>query len=1488
MRGCRLTIPGKKDSTQFENAKASKWQRWEPVFSHVNLLVQGAIDCFSEDPPKHRSKQTRILDFNIISLSLVCTTSSSGCESHDRSFAIVISAKKDYRSWSPMRAQSALTMAGILSSPDPLNDSPTFQSPDRTRRTSRVRHSLPLASSPTKQTFELDVGDQISPQKIRVTVEAGHSDTENGYIHYVEGAGVADTSPSRSRRNRRRERTVTTTIPVKGLSGSEDEPNDAIIPKRGRGRPRKSMGTPVPAKKAGRAGTPTRKVGRRRKSIGDLVDGDDEEDLDFRIGQGVQVGRGKGRSRSRSIKGTSQKSTPAAEYGEDRVVSSTTSKKGRGRGDDSLPEEVMALGDANEAMPEPENAEADEDGIPQPTHNESNPTSVPSSIRSITTLKSDDPDTVLARDPARETPQRTGWSSPRIIESTGTSRQALNGFPSSSVSPEKNESGGNAAVAHRSPEQYRPLDDENAGGQYEEEDQDDLDEMPDFDTILESEGFSMISVESVPSLRAHLSSPVNEPDSEISILRNKNLDSVKGSKAAGSDNPFSGIPNGIMKAATPAREPRNMNFLSIQNSRVDDSFSSVPSGVLDAATPARKTLVSLQSKRGSQVDGKSSAIAPKVLEAAAPARDRSKSNLLFPNNSQVYEDSFSAIPSAVLDAATPAPARHLSPKPWPGTAQTDIASNRPNFPMPNRPSSSQREISSIARLPTPDETPSPSADSPVSSALAQDKVQSEVFTTAPIKQLSANESSIHSQMRSSPPSIATRRCTYTAHLLQRRELNPDITQTPSIVFSSPSLPPPIHIARVQPALPVHTEEVARPGLSPIARAGRALQDAVGPTLSPRARSYSLGSPFKSPVADRKSSSSVAPSNSSLMQERQTDATLEPKVTGGFFPIPSKTARHHDDPFSNSDIVVEQAQPGARKQGYTLGLPEQHRLADPRLSTIRSEGSLVLSDDAMSWQAEEEVTADDATTSLVNNINSSSGLRGSSMQPNRVISEGISRTSEQKWAAERAGVCKQVKSADSSQVVVIDSDEECPDDAEAEREEDDEDFGLLLETLNSSSPAVEKPQVLAVDEVERPRRSKLPSPWRKNSKSLVYNDELSRLSPPPAHASEGLERNVASMDDDSLDLSSIIIPQKQNFNPRVRDGGNLDLSALLASSPNKSKLPVLTRSSQIKTSLAQEPSHSGTSIRAEQRRGGHQQPFAPISQKIGFNPRVRDPADADASSIFGSSPLKSNVYSNNIFGVHANKITVLDHPTPELSSSSTAPVPLSLSSPSRANSFRIPSQRKSDQPSESEYSFDSAMSPTSEEEKENRSIDKRTLKWTDTVRLASTQMPPAISPSKSCLRSPLKSPSNGSASGSNGTNTSPSKNVVFVSSSPVPSSPEAEPLSSTTWSRDHWLLLDSILQSWKPENNGGSEDGPKSRRRNSTRVISRLLGKRVSSQGEQMRLKQWHLEVVDEFRGVVQGWEEKVIAMRVFSLIVGEEHRRQGLVGRGAEAIEQSA
>jgi hypothetical protein len=1413
----------------------------------------------------------------------------------------------------------------LLSSPDPLNDSPTFHSPAKPRRSSRVRHSLPLqGSSPKKQTFELDVGNQLSPQKIRVTVEAGDSGAENVHPEFIDGG-----SPSsiHAPKNHRRERTTTTTttIPVKGLSDSEDETQDAKTPKRGRGRPKKSAGTPVPAMKRGRAGTPTRKNGGRRKSIGELVDGDDEEDVNFQIGRDVEIGRGKARSRSMSTKGASRKSTPAAKQGEfsNKLISSTTSKKGRARRKTLLPEEVVVLEDEGSGH----NFDSQEAEIPGALEavdiNSVYAPSEYSTIRSTTTIGANQPDVVIARfDPGNETPHRTGWSSPRIIDAPipSSSKRRADGYPSPSVSPEKShfsqyEEESVAMVPApcsdgQEPPEVQTFKYGHEDRQYEEdEDEDGVGELCEFDTILESEGFSMISVDSVPSLREHISSPANQPDKDSSRpIRSKHLLAVQNTEAAGQNDSFSSIPDEVLVAATPARVSQNRDMISVQNTGADDSFSSIPPNVLEAATSARKShVLKFLRKKSLGMEDSFSSIASEILEAATPAKPESKRSFsatrLTPN--EAYEDSFSAIPPAVLDAATPATAR----QPRPGSDRLSVPDARLSI-SPANPGGS-----AAPRLLTPEETPSPPGEMTTDHVSAPNPKPSLSRSAgrSAIQDVSNDSSIVHSHMPSSPPSIAPRRYTYTAHLRQQRQLNPDVTQTPSIVFSSPSLPPPINPARCEPA--PAPEQNQRPTLSPIVRAGRVLQDIVVPS-SPRNRSQSLGSPFKSPATDRKSSSSGArQSRPSPLQERRAGPLPKLDLNGELAGLPSQprqytSSNQQEDPFSSRAPSQQKSTSPEEKQQYNLDLPGQHQYTDLRRSGGKSEADSVRSDDAMSWQAEEEVSLPEGKMSMSSVVTSAASSRGPLLGSEN--SKHIAMTSEQRYAAERAAVRKHISSADPSKIIVIDSDDE---DLNKGHDGEDEDFGLLLETLNSSSPAIQPPQEPLKSALEKPRRSKIPSPWRKNSKRLVYSDELSRLDSPIVErvalakdlakdlTTEAISQPVTvrhivtptvSDEIDPADISGWQIPQKSNFKPRVRES-NLDLSALLGS-PER-PLPVLTTSSQ-QPSFQQNSSSSKVSSDGQSKemtselsenRPREATGFTPIAQKIGFNPRAR----AERSS----SPIKQTSFAPTIFGGPMNESLTRPFTRPTQPSSSVSK-PLGGSSTSKTNSLAA-HHTSSNQVSPSSYSDESQCSSLiSNEGKENLPAQNRTLKWTESLRLqsstASVQTPlPTISPTKSCLRSPLKTPSANFGSG----NASPSKAVTFVSSSPMPSSPVTAPLSATKWSKDHWRLLDSILQSWKPENqsspsscdaSNSDKEGSENRseqprkRRNSTRVISKLLGKNVSSQGEKMQFAQWHLEAVDEFRGMVPGWEEKVIAMRVFALIVGEERRALGLVGSSAQ------
>jgi hypothetical protein len=1032
-----------------------------------------------------------------------------------------------------------------------------------------------------------------------------------------------------------------------------------------------------------------------------------------------------------------------------------------------------------------------------------------------------------------------------------------------------------------SPEHREPV----VNQQSEEQKHDGGDEYREFDTILDSEGFSMISVDSVPSLRDHMSSPANQDQEQESPkpLKNKNIFPVQRAEVAGRDDSFSSIPEEILIAATPGRKVHNQNLLVVQNSRADDSFSSILPEVLEAATPGRKSKVSkLSTATASQAGKSSSSVATRVLEPATPGREL-LNPIPSPAHSKVgdaYEDSFSAIPSAILDAATPAPAQKSLLRPS-VVNRIGVVSDTLTAPGSSQSLSSTQQDDQGAtsqRLPTPEDTPSPGEIANHQYSAPGDKTSAAPSATSLADNNSGNDTSIISQMRSSPPSIAPRRYSYTAHLRQQRDFFPDMTQTPSIVFSSPSLPPPIQFLKGHPVSASNPNQEQRPKLSPIARAGRVLQGITVPS-SPRGRAQSLGSPFKSPVAERKLSS-VRDKGAYPSPTQARRANPLPRVDlAGSLALNDlqcndmRSSAHNEDPFSNDAKTHPRSPSPEEKQGYALELPAQRRISDHCLTSVRSENESVRSDDAMSWQAEEEVPMNDATTSFANHINPSSNLRGPSIraETSYLGADNSAEAAERRWAAERDAVKKQVESANTSQVIVIDLD----DDASATQDpNDDEGFGLLLETLNSSSPMPQHQEQAGGTNDQKPRRSKIPSPRRQNSRRLIYNDELSKLSSPPITTKASLAKQLMkeSLEDSvEMDLSEFLIPQKAYFKPRVRERENVDLSALLASSPNKSPLPTLTKSSQNSSSFQQQPnSRNASNVRMSEEDDSELERIPPrslnpIPQKMGFKPRLRD--RSMERSLLSSSPVKSQPGSLGIFGITSNKSAIIDQSTPDVLSSSSDLKPLGLSSPSRINSLPVPTrQDPTTQSSPSAYSYDSnSSSLLRDAEKETQIIEDRTLKWTETVRLASTQVQSYASPTKSCLRSPLKTPSAGSGSGNSG---SPTKNVAFVSSSPIPSSP-AEPLSSTTWSRDHWTLLDSILQNWKPEN---QKDGQERRRRNSTRVISRLLGKNVSSGSDKMKLQQWHLEVVDEFRGIACGWQEAEIAMRVFALLVGEEKR----------------
>jgi serine/arginine repetitive matrix protein 2 len=1336
------------------------------------------------------------------------------------------------------------------SSPDPLNDSPTFQSPTRRQSSVPRRSFTPQMDSPTKRTFQLDLPQMYSPQKLRVTVEAG-SDTENAYSLYEDDGDMSSasrTSPSRTPQpvSHRRERIITTTVPLKGLSDSEGP----TTPKRGRGRPRKS-GTPIPPRTLPHKITPTKnttpnknspkkttpykntpnkttptrsrltpnKARRRRKSIGEQVYGDSEIDEDFKPG--------------RNIDGRRQRRRKSRQSGALDDVMSSGRSTGRGRRKTLPRDEVEIHEDVNDAeMGQPESPSKFIGALSPLDSNAPYSPSKYSAARSDSSAAAEELDMVAEDQRSSQTPEHIG-SSPRAESSHTSPTQHKDNYPSPS-SLEK-------------PDYVR------------EEVPDASEEVPEFDTIIESEEFSMISVDSVPSLRQHISPElVHNRAQSISIGNQSTLTA---------DESTAGLEASIVQDDAPEQKtsplmPQNRNLRVLQDAEMEDSFSSIPSEILEAATPGRN------------------------LPPVAPETHQDGGS---------YDDSFSAIPSVILDAATPAPLRQTLLKSR-NASQASIAQDKLQPSVKTASSAMRRAPGSVApRLLTPSETPSPNMSSSLlstASLKSQNIMPNRAATEPPPENQSyvgsqsrstlGNESYISTQMKSSPPPAVPQIQTDISRARSEPRSYLGETQTPSIMYSSPTLPPLVQITKQDPFSGSKPSQGPKP-LSPAARAGRMLQDLMVPS-SPRGPSESLGSPFKSPILARKSLGEARGTNPSPLG--QMAPPPRPSSERNLFRPQSHDGQFggsvHDDPFVNSAPLSGQSESYDWQSG-------QHQLSDPRLSNLRSEGNSYQSEDDMSWQAEEVVLVSPEITSD-NRIDNSAGNNA----PQEHAGGSLEATTwEDRWAAERAAVSQEIEAANSSKVIVIDSDSV----DQAADAGDDEGFDLLLETLNSPAhQAQESP------EPDRFGKARSLSPRNINNKRSMYSDELSHLSSPMPDGLT-LTGNVINTGVDRDDLSGSTRTRTFNFQPRVRARNSQDVFALLAASPNRLP-PVLSRNSEPPSMPAESSPVRASSMPASSVAANRQQQqfFRPIPQKQDFTPRMRDP-----ESSFGSSPVRQPTYG--IFGAQLGKDRLSassaasrpfrasshetstppppDRRVPSVQLSSPAEIHVStpppqeqripsvlLSSPV-ATSTSTPPPRQDRVPSV----LLSSPAPISEytpsiDEDEARATE-RTEQWTESVRLASAHMQGFSSPTKSCLRSPLKTPTGLPGSGSS------SKTVAFVSSSPLPSSPVEQRLSSSKWSRDHWLLLDAILQTWKPENQEGLEQP---RRRNSTRVISKLLGKIVHSGNDRMKLQQWHLEVVDEFRGSVPGWKEETIAMRVFALIIGERDRALGLVDTDAESL----
>jgi len=679
-------------------------------------------------------------------------------------------------------------------------------------------------------------------------------------------------------------------------------------------------------------------------------------------------------------------------------------------------------------------------------------------------------------------------------------------------------------------------------------------------------------------------------------------------------------------------------------------------------------------------------------------------------------------------------------------------------------------------------------------------------------------------------------------------------KTPMRVEASPRLPPPIQQGGLpNSSAPTSKAKRDTPKLSRVVWAGIALQgvlDNNAREINPRRSS--LRSPYVSPA--NKGSSGKSP------KERLDD------LFEGFGPgtrrelraglrLGEELARRHklaaqaqrvgepsalvateDDMFTEANDTGYPKLPTPEdKDDYALAVPApapQQVIEYPSLQPeqlLSPERSEREEEDEMDWQVETPVK----TQNL--NISDSISEQDISKEP---VASTYSEEREAQWQREREVISRQIEAANSSQVIVINSDDTEAVDEKSTLQDDDgnaTDVDIFQAEASPNNYARASASVdgdLFPEEVAKPRRSKIPSPWRRNSQ-MVYSDE----------ATEYPSGLFWQPDQRAIQLA------KEREERRRRKDGHLDVSGMLKTTEKvKEEMRAITNDS--------------TDVKIDQVLQSEVEIIVKEEQTLQLKTIVESSCHSKEAMVTAHGKPSSEIES--------------DREESEYSEEATAPVHGDQSPEVASNSEDLYDSEddmttaERDRGSETESNAESTYYSEAEEEEEEEAAEPPTRQYSRPTKITPAHYLQAY------LKEIRKAPPKPVA---------PEPTTWLGKLTSIACSfLKVTPNKSDTWTDAEYLLLNALYQRAKvdatycPFNPNGGIWG-----------FRLCLGHTlVCGKNYSLKIAKRHLGIVDTFREIVRiarlsnggdgsvEWGDYEVVQRLFSVIVCEDMRARGI------------